>query len=241
MSFVAGGDCTIVASQAGDSRFNAADNVSRTFYVWPSSRHDLVWNAWEFPSQPLQVGISATVRGLAQKTADSSVVTEVDWQVATPSVCSLSVSVGSGRRILTPLSVGTCTLTLSRASDASFRVLAQRSVSMQVDAAPTTTVPSTTVPATNPSVTINNTYILKRTGKTYKTVMVVVRPRRSGEVIMTLKSSPRKVCSVGNFGTSKKPLWKAVMVKPGVCSITMTIKKKSGSTYRTTTRVVVRG
>ncbi len=241
VSFVAGGNCTVVASQSGDSRFNAAENVSRTFYVWPSSRHDLVWNAWEFPSQAVRMGSTATVRGLAQKTADASVVTEVEWQVDTPSVCSLSATLGSGRRTLTPVAVGTCTLTLSRASDSSFRALAARSVSIQIDAAEKTDGGSSTTPVTVAPVTVNNTYYLTRTGKSYRAKMVTLKPRRSGETIMKLRSSPRSVCSVGNFGTLRKPIWKAVMVKPGTCTIAMTIKARNGKTYRTTTKVIVRG
>lgn len=238
LSLVGGGSCTVTASQAGDSRFAAATNVVQSFYVWPGSRHDLVWNTWEFPSQAMTVGASATVRALAQKVADGSVTTEVDWQVDTPTVCSLSSSLGSGRRTLSALSVGTCTLTMSRTGDASFRSLAPRSVAISIDAAPTTTTPTSGTSAG--STTINNTYVVKKTGGKYKAVIVPVRPRQSGEVIMTLKSSPRTVCTVGNFGTSKKPVWKAVMLKPGVCSISMSIKKKTGKLYRSSMRVVVR-
>ena len=253
LSFSSGGDCTIVASQSGSAQYSPAPDVSRTFYVWPGSRYDLSWNTWEFPAGAVTVGTSATVRALAQQTANAAATTEVSWVVDTPGVCTLSSTLGSGRRTLTPVAAGTCTLTLSRAADTQYRALASRSVSVTVDAAPTTTVAvvtQTTVATTTGGssagqssvVNINNTYTLPKQGSSkYKTVTVPLKPAVKGETFKKISSSPRNVCNVGNFGTSKKPNWKIVMSRPGTCRIAMTmLKANKKSTYNASTTVIVK-
>ena len=254
LTFVGGGNCTIVSSQAGNGQYAAATDESRTFYVWPGSRYDLSWNTWEFPAGTMTVGTAVTVRALAQQTANSSATTEVTWVVDTPDTCSVSSTLGSGRRTLTPLQAGTCTLSLSRTADIQYRALASRSVSVSIDAAPTSTVPVATTVATATTVAgtstgstssvvnINNTYTLPKQGASkYKSVSVPLKPSVKGETFKKISSSPRTVCNVGNFGTSKKPNWKVVMTKPGKCTIKMTmLRSNKKTTYSASTTVIVK-
>ncbi|MEY4164713.1 MAG: hypothetical protein RL419_555, partial [Actinomycetota bacterium] len=261
VTFLTGGDCEIVAAQSGNTQYQAASNVSRTFKVWPTSRYDLAWNTWEFPSNSLTVGAEVTVRALAQQLGNAGVTTEVEWASSTPSVCTVSSTLGNGRRTVTPVSPGSCVLSLSRSSDSSYRALSARIASMTVEAAPTTTTPpptttteppSTTVVATvaptttaatssQSALTINNTYVLPKSGKAgFKPVTVPLKPTVRGEVISKISSSPRTVCNAGNFGTSKKPVWKVVMSKPGRCAIKMTLKTPAGKYYNSSTTIIVR-
>lgn len=258
--FVAGGTCSVSAGQAGNSQFSAAAAVAQSFQVWPGSRYDLAWHAWEFPSSSVAVGQTASVRAIAQQTGNAAVTVEAVWTVTTPALCSVSATQGSGRRTLTALAEGTCEMSIARTGDASYRDLAARTASVTISASVaagsqnqgsgatsgtgsttgSTAATSTTTETTNVT-NISNTYQLAKTGAKYKAIVVSVKAAKKGDTITKISGSPRKVCSVGNFGTAKKPVWRAVMNTPGKCVISVTVKTSAGKTATRKQTVTVKG
>ncbi len=133
VTLVSAGTCTIVASQAGDGRYAAAPDVSRSFVVaiatspisappaTPASQ------AITF-AQPSDVAVDQGPLALGA-TASSGLA--VSYTSATPSVCTVS---GSSVALA---AVGTCAITASQGGDSAYTAAADVSRSFAVTSAGT--------------------------------------------------------------------------------------------------------
>jgi hypothetical protein len=102
VSFLAVGTCTIAANQAGNDLYEAAPEIQQSFAVGKGIQQI------EFPQYPLNATVGETEAALV---ATSSAGLSVSTRSITPSVCLLS------ERLLTLLSVGTCTVEASQAGN----------------------------------------------------------------------------------------------------------------------------
>jgi len=103
------GNCTLLASQPGNTTYNAATPVTNSFAVVPSSGVMPSAQTITFASPgPQTVGVTTTL------SASSSSGLAVTLASSTPQVCTVNGN------ILTSLASGTCTLTANQQGNASF-------------------------------------------------------------------------------------------------------------------------
>lgn len=126
LSLLSSGVCTVLAKQAGNSSYQAAADVARSFNV-AGTPQTITFPA--LSSQTLGTAVPA-VPALAA-TASSGLA--VSYSSSTTAVCTVS---GSAVSLLT---AGTCTLTASQAGNSSFAAAAPVSQSFAVAAAPVVT------------------------------------------------------------------------------------------------------
>ena len=119
---MAGGTCTVVASQAGSSVFAAAPSVSRSFTVSPASQ------SISFPAVADQ--LLGTAAPALAATASSGL--SVSFESSTPGVCTVS---GTS---LSLLSSGVCTVLAKQAGNSSYQAAADVARSFNVAGTPQT-------------------------------------------------------------------------------------------------------
>ncbi len=108
VTLVAVGQCSITASQAGDSNYNAATTVTKTFAVTTNT------NTITFP-QPADTALTA---GPVALTATATSGLTVGYTSNTSSVCTVAAS------SVTLISAGTCSITANQAGNGSFAAAA---------------------------------------------------------------------------------------------------------------------
>ena len=131
LTLVGVGSCTVVASQAGNSAFAGAANVTNSFSV-AATAQTITFN------QPINVSLSV---GSTSLLATASSGLSVAFASTTAAVCTVSGTT------LTLVSAGTCNITASQAGNASFAVAAPVSRSLTVTAA---VLPTQTITFTSP-------------------------------------------------------------------------------------------
>jgi hypothetical protein len=115
----AGGTCTILAAQAGNTSYNAAPNVSQSFSVNPASQ------TITFPPlAQVLVGVPSTL------SASASSGLPVAFASLTTATCTVSGS------ILSPVAVGTCTVQASQLGNGNYAPAPSVSQSVQVQVIP---------------------------------------------------------------------------------------------------------
>lgn len=104
---VSAGNCTITASQTGDGTYAAATPVSMTYAIGANNANVITFNNPGTQSMGTTPTLTATATsGLAVTFAHSPAA-----------VCTIDVNTGA----LTPVSVGSCTITVSQAGNAVFQ------------------------------------------------------------------------------------------------------------------------
>jgi hypothetical protein len=131
LSLLSSGVCTVLAKQAGNSSYQAAADVARSFNVAGTPQ---TINFSAIANQTLGTAMPAL-------TATASSGLAVSYSSSTTAVCTVS---GTAVSLLT---AGTCTLTASQAGNSSFAAAAPVSQSFAVAAAPV--VPPTPSPSTS--------------------------------------------------------------------------------------------
>jgi len=124
ISFIAGGSCSITASQAGNGSFTPAASVTDIFSVLPGV------NTINF-AQPADLILSATPPAPGA-TASSGL--PVSYGSTTTSICD--VTLGGAISLIAP---GTCTITASQAGNASYAPATSVQQSFTVNTNPTST------------------------------------------------------------------------------------------------------
>ena len=104
VTLVAGGTCTIQATQAGNGNYNAAPNVNQTFTVTAASQ--------TINFGPIAEQVAATVAPPLSATASSGLT--VAFASLTPSVC------GASGTALSLLAAGTCTIQAGQTGNSSY-------------------------------------------------------------------------------------------------------------------------
>jgi len=122
LSLLAGGSCTVLASQPGNVAFAAAPSISRGFTVGPAAQ------TLSFPALADQQMGTAAPALIA--TASSGLA--VSFESSTPAVCSVSGSA------LSLLSSGVCTVLAKQAGNSSYQAAADVARSFNVAGAPQT-------------------------------------------------------------------------------------------------------
>ena len=122
VTLLAVGQCSILASQAGDSAYSAAPNVVRTFMVDAAARQSQTINFGPLPDKrpsDLPFSLSATASsGLA-----------VSFASTTPAVCTVTGNT------VTLLAVGQCSILASQAGDSAYSAAPNVVRTFMVDAA----------------------------------------------------------------------------------------------------------
>jgi hypothetical protein len=118
---IAGGTCTVTASQAGDDRYLAAPDITGSFQV--NTGHQAQTITFTPPPQA-KVGEAATL------TASATSGLMVAFRADTPRICTVSGST------LTPIAAGTCTVTASQGG--SDHYAAARDIAQSFDVASAT-------------------------------------------------------------------------------------------------------
>ncbi|HET8528919.1 MAG TPA: hypothetical protein VFL60_08410 [Gaiellaceae bacterium] len=135
VSLVTAGACTITASQAGDSTYAAATDVSRTFQVTAApSAPTPTAQSIAFP-QPADTQVD---QGPVSLGATASSGLTVSYASTTASVCSVS---GASVSLL---AAGTCSITAAQAGDSTYAAAAPVTRSFQVTAVPSGPTPTAT-------------------------------------------------------------------------------------------------
>ncbi len=119
LTFVAPGNCTITASQAGDARYTAAPNVIRTFAVTQGTQ------TISFP-KPADTSFGATPPTLAATASSGLAVT---YTSATTGVCTVTAQ--GGVQFITG---GTCTITAAQAGNATWAAASPATQSFTITA-----------------------------------------------------------------------------------------------------------
>ncbi len=119
---VAVGVCTVQASQAGNSNYNAG-SAQQSFSIGQASQ------IITFNTPAVFVGIALNLQASGGSSGNALTYTS-----ATPSVCALS---GSNGEIVTGISVGACTLTANQAGNANYTVAAAVSITFYTGASVT--------------------------------------------------------------------------------------------------------
>ena len=126
------GSCTITASQAGDTNFDPASPVARSFTIAPNGKADQVITFGAAPSNmhvaDPAVAISATS---TSPTAPASGIPIV-FSSLTPPICTSS---GANGETITPVAAGTCTIAANEAGDANYNPAPQTTLSFTIAAA----------------------------------------------------------------------------------------------------------
>ncbi len=197
---IAIGQCTLTASQAASSTYAAAASVSQSFNITPLP--DTITIP---PTVPTSVVAGATVSIGATTTSG---VTPI-YTSTTPAVCTVSAA-----GVVTTLTNGTCSVTVSQAAAGNYTAATPQTVTIQVAAnADTITVPATVPTAT----TLGSGPISLGATST------------SGQPITYTSTTPA-VCSVSSTGV-------VTAIAPGTCMVTAS-QPASGS-YAAATPVVV--
>ncbi|QYJ97010.1 hypothetical protein K0J45_16050 [Shewanella alkalitolerans] len=119
VSIVAAGTCSLTASQAGDSHYNAAASVTRSFTVNPASQVITFSALTDITYGVASLNIAATASSGQAVTFSSN----------TASVCSVSGNT------VTILDVGNCSITASQSGDANYNPAASVTQSFNVNKA----------------------------------------------------------------------------------------------------------
>jgi hypothetical protein len=117
---VAAGTCTIIASQAGDENYVAADNVQHSFQV--KKPQTITFD------QPKDVKVGDRVTLPASATSGLP----VSLTSTTPHVCTVSEATATVVSIATAVAAGTCTIIASQAGNASYAAAHDAQHSFQV-------------------------------------------------------------------------------------------------------------
>ncbi|MFN8024200.1 MAG: hypothetical protein U0Q03_21905 [Acidimicrobiales bacterium] len=124
------GTCSVRAEQAGDSRYNAATAVTRSFTVTK------VTNTITFPAP----GGRTLAQSPVTVSATASSGLPVQFSTTTPAVCTAGGALGE---VITLLTVGTCTVRAEQPGDATYRAATPVSRNINVTkAAQTITFPT---------------------------------------------------------------------------------------------------
>ncbi len=124
IAFVAGGSCSITASQAGNGSYTVAPSVTNIFSVLPGT------NTITF-AQPADLILSATPPSPGANASSGLVIS---YGSTTPGICKATL--GGAITLIAP---GTCTITASQGGNASYAAATPASQSFTVNANPTTT------------------------------------------------------------------------------------------------------
>ncbi len=118
---VAAGTCEITASQAGNARYAAAPDISRSFQANPVQKPPVAQKIVFGPPSPVAVGVPVTL------SASASSGLPVSFSSDPPSVCTVTDSTAR------TVAAGTCTITASQAGNARYAAAPDVSRSFRVN------------------------------------------------------------------------------------------------------------
>ncbi|MEY2974466.1 MAG: hypothetical protein RIR49_886, partial [Actinomycetota bacterium] len=194
ITMVTTGTCTLTASQAGNSTYAAATDVTQSFDITAAAQTitfadpaDRVWSDTPTAINP---------------TSDSGLTVSVT--TSTPTVCT--VSSGSPGLDINVLRSGTCTLTASQAGDNRFAVAPSVTQSFEITAA---------------AQTINFTLPSSTNTVTYGDNPFSVAGTTSSDLVLAFSSSTPTVCTVAGDASLSNGATNAVVspVGAGSCAI----------------------